>query len=99
MPRSWGPGQATGPSPPAPKSPGGGPGNTATPSDDGDLVRVSQYIAVQYDPTYPKELILKLFEKAQPPDFRTADEPHGVLADLPLSVYMTTNYDDFMVRA
>ncbi|HXF60075.1 MAG TPA: SIR2 family protein [Caldilineaceae bacterium] len=35
---------------------------------------------------------------AQPPNFNLPDEPHGVLADLPLPVYMTTNYDDFMVR-
>ncbi len=68
-------------------------------TDADDLVRVSQYIAVEYDTTYPKNLILKRFEKIPPPDFREPDEPHAVLADLPLSVYVTTNYDDFMVRA
>jgi hypothetical protein len=67
--------------------------------DEHDLVRVAQYLAVKYDPTYPKEEILRRLHGAVPPDFRAADEPHGLLAELPLPVYMTTNYDDFMVRA
>jgi hypothetical protein len=64
-----------------------------------DLARVAQFLAVQYDPMFPKEEILKRFENVGPPDFAALDEPHGVVADLPLPVYMTTNYDDFMVRA
>ncbi|MDH4137948.1 MAG: SIR2 family protein [Anaerolineae bacterium] len=65
-----------------------------------DLARVAQFLAVQYDPMFPKEEILEqCFKKAAPPEFTKPDEPHGVLADLPLPVYMTTNYDDFMVQA
>ncbi|MBN1479974.1 SIR2 family protein [candidate division KSB1 bacterium] len=71
--------------------------------NDIDLVRVAQYIAVEVDPMFPKENLIELFEKkiAQdgPPNFSDDYEPHGVLADLPLPVYMTTNYDDFMVHA
>ena len=37
--------------------------------------------------------------RATLPDFNSADEPHGLLADLPFSIYLTTNYDDFMVLA
>ena len=49
---------------------------------------------------FPKEEILRRFLKdVEPPDFTEPDEPHGILADLPLPIYMTTNYDDFMVRA
>src|SRR3982751_6690623 len=44
--------------------------------DDGDLVRVAQYLAVEYDPSTPKELILERFQGAKPPDFRAPDEPH-----------------------
>jgi len=40
-----------------------------------------------------------VFRDLKPPDFREPDEPHGVLARLPLPVYMTTNYDDFMSSA
>ena len=35
----------------------------------------------------------------QPPQFGNSGEPHSVLAGLPLSIVITTNYDDFMVRA
>lgn len=71
--------------------------------DDYDLVRVAQYLAVEVDPMFPKEDILNQFNKkiAQKglPDFKKKHEIHSVLADLPIPVYMTTNYDDFMVRA
>lgn len=63
-----------------------------------DLVRVAQFLAVQMDPLFPKYEVLDMVERCQPPDFTRPDEPHAVLADLPLSVFMTTNYDDFMVR-
>ncbi len=55
-------------------------------SDTGDLVRVSQFLAVEYDLTYPKELVLERLGKCSPPNFRAPDEPHGVLADLPLKI-------------
>jgi len=48
---------------------------------------------------FPKEEILREFKDVKPPDFTKPDEPHGMLADLPLPVYMTTNYDSFMVQA
>jgi hypothetical protein len=64
-----------------------------------DLARVAQFLAVQYDSMFPKEEILTRLRGVAPPSFREPDEPHGVLADLPLPVYMTTNYDDFMVQA
>ena len=68
-------------------------------ADCKDLVRVAQFLAVQFDPMFPKEELLKKFQGASPPDFSAPGEPHGILADLPLPVYMTTNYDDFMVKA
>ncbi len=65
-----------------------------------DLARVAQFLAVQSDPMSPKEEILeRFFKNVDPPDFTQPDEPHGVLANLPLPIYMTTNYDDFMVQA
>lgn len=68
-------------------------------SDDGDLVRVAQYIAVQYDSMFAKIELLNRFACASLPNFQEPDEPHAVLADLPLPVYLTTNYDNFMVMA
>jgi len=64
-----------------------------------NLVEVAQFLAVQFGPLTPKEEIVKQLDCVVPPDFSAADEPHGLLADLPLLIYLTTNYDDFMVRA
>lgn len=66
-----------------------------------DLPRVAQYLAVNNgDPTFPKEEIVReFFSNVQLPDFGQPDEPHRVLANLPLPVYLTTNYDHFMVSA
>ena len=67
--------------------------------DSGDLMRVSQFLAVDQDPMFPKELIIDMFKDVKPPDFVAKDEAHGILASLPLPIYITTNYDDFMVQA
>ena len=69
--------------------------------DVDDLPRVAQFLAVESDDAMtPKEAIQELFERiVVPPDFSSEDEPHAILADLPLPIYLTTNYDDFLVRA
>jgi hypothetical protein len=68
--------------------------------DNYDLANVAQFLAIQNDPMFPKDDILdNWFSAVKAPDFDAPDEPHGVLADLPLPVYLTTNYDDFMIRA
>ncbi|TEU14703.1 MAG: SIR2 family protein [Anaerolineales bacterium] len=64
-----------------------------------DLARVAQYLAVTEDPMAPKEIITEWIKSVPPPNFTEPDEPHSVLAGLPLPVYITTNYDDFMVQA
>jgi len=66
--------------------------------DTANLARVAQYLAVKHDPLFPKELLASLFKEKAPPNFGAPDEPHSVLSRLPLPIYMTTNYDDFMVR-
>ncbi len=68
--------------------------------DAHDLPRVAQFMAVrQDDAMFAKERIASDFQWLGPPDFAAAGEPHAVLADLPLSLYLTTNYDDFMSQA
>ena len=70
------------------------------PFDDRDnLVTVSQFVAINYDSVWPKEVLQEEIARCEAPDFREPDEPHGVLAELPLPVFMTTNYDDFMYGA
>lgn len=68
--------------------------------DSYDLARVAQFLAVStHDSMFPKEQLIELIKNVALPDFNAPDEPHGVLADLPLPIYMTTNYDDFMIKA
>ena len=68
--------------------------------DAGSLSRVATYLAVKYDPMYPKELLLKKwFQNSKLPNFTNPNEPHATLASLKLPVYMTTNYDPFMTKA
>lgn len=65
-----------------------------------DLIRVSQFSTVFYgDEMFPKEKLVKELELLQSPDFSIPDEPHSVLADLPLPIYLTTNYHNFMTLA
>jgi len=72
--------------------------------DSDDLTRVAQFVAVtEEDKVFPKEevcnKITELSEEVTPTYFETPDEIHGVLADLPLPIYITTTYDDLMAKA
>jgi len=68
--------------------------------DRSNLIAVSQFLALKYsDSVFPKDLIVEMFEKAGEPDFTDPIEPHRVLASLNLPVYVTSNYDDFMIKA
>lgn len=67
--------------------------------DKHNLIRVAQYVAVETDALTPKYKIKEAFTDKVVPNFSLADEPHRVVANLRLPVYITTNYDDFMVQA
>ncbi|HEY1365507.1 MAG TPA: SIR2 family protein [Gaiellaceae bacterium] len=68
--------------------------------DRHDLARVAQFIGVHRgDAVVPKDRIRRELQGIAPPDFSRADEPHSLLAALPLPLYITTNYDDFMTQA
>jgi hypothetical protein len=54
---------------------------------------------VRFDAMTPKERIARLIGAAGLPSFEDPSEPHMVLASLPLPIYLTTNFDDFMTRA
>jgi len=73
-----------------------------------DLSKVAQFLAITQDPMYPKEEILKMLKEHLEQwektfnlqDFLTIPcKPLSILADLPIPIYMTTNYDDLMFRA
>jgi hypothetical protein len=67
--------------------------------DSENLPRVAQYVAIQGGPNTPKYVLKKEFEGHAVPDFGNPDEPHRLVADLRLPVYVTTNYDDFIMQA
>jgi hypothetical protein len=68
-------------------------------ADSGNLARVAEFLALERYEMFPKELLVRQFRGVEPPDFIEPDEPHSALADLPLPVYLTTNYDAFMMQA
>ena len=68
--------------------------------DTSDLARVAEFLAIKNDPMFPKEEFVEQYLRdVTPPDFGDPNEVHGLLADLPIPIYMTTNYDDFLMRA
>jgi hypothetical protein len=67
--------------------------------DKDDLIRVSQFVSVRFDRQFPKLEIQRRFRGLGSPDFSRPDEPHAFLASLRLPLYITTNYDHFMMQA
>ena len=68
--------------------------------DPSNLISVAQFLALKYsDSVFPKDLIVEMFKEVKAPNFKDESEPHRILASLPLPVYVTTNYDDFMAQA
>ena len=76
--------------------------------DSSDLARVTQVLAVNRDAMFPKEEVLKLLKEqlekwkrkvVAKEFFKSPDQPLSILADLPLPIYLTTNYDNLMVEA
>lgn len=68
--------------------------------DHHDLPRVMQYAAISMrDHVTVKQQVARTLTGMSCPDFTNGAEPHGLLASFPLPVYLTTNYDDFMVSA
>lgn len=68
-------------------------------SDRRDISRVSQYLSLTQHQLLPHEQLKRRYAIASEPDFDSPEELHGLLADLNLPLYLTTNYDDFMIKA
>jgi hypothetical protein len=67
--------------------------------DSTNLGKVTQFLAITRDGMFPKRQFRRLLRGTPSPDFSERGEPHGVLADLKLPLYLTTNYDSFMFQA
>ena len=71
-------------------------------TDVWNLPRVTQFIATSYrDSQFAKGQVADVIVDCErrPPDFSDPAQPHRILADLRLPMYLTTNYDGFMTRA
>jgi hypothetical protein len=62
-------------------------------------MEVAQYGATTVDSLSPKNAVQAILRAATLPDFSASAQPHGILACFPLTVYLTTNYDDYMEQA
>lgn len=69
--------------------------------DTEDLTRVSQYLAItDLDPMECKdELCRRWFTDVPLPDFNDPKSALGLLSELPLPLYITTNYDSLLYKA
>jgi hypothetical protein len=63
--------------------------------DRHNLPRVAQFVTTHKGPLVPRLKLRSKFEGKFPP-FENPDEPHRVVAELGLPVYITTNYDSIM---
>lgn len=69
------------------------------PLENGDLARVAQYLTVENHRFFAHDEMQKQIEAAEKPNYAAADQPHAILADLPLPIYITTNYDNLLMEA
>src|ERR1044071_6110209 len=67
--------------------------------DRDNLPRVAQYMAVDSHANEPRNRLVKTIGGVPPPDFNRPNEIHALVASMGLKVYITTNYDDFMMQA
>jgi SIR2-like domain len=69
--------------------------------DEENLPAVAQVIATMVDAMEPREEMRRLLRQKLAPDpsFSASSDVHGILADLPFPLYITTAYDDFLVKA
>lgn len=67
--------------------------------DRSDLARVAQFLAVQGGSSYAEDKLKDEYQDLKLPNSDDKDEPHRVLAQLPLPLYITTSYDNFIASA
>ena len=68
-------------------------------SDSSDLASVAQFLFAKFDPGYVQNMFIEELKALDAPDFADEHDPYTILASLPLPIYITTNYDDFMTKA
>lgn len=70
-------------------------------TDNANLAEVIQYVVARTegDAVFVKRKVAAELKARGLPNFSRPHQPHLVLAKQPISVFLTTNYDDFMTKA
>jgi hypothetical protein len=69
-------------------------------SDEYDLARVMQFGAIRHkDAVFVKQMVCEDIKAARKPNYADPVEPHALLAEFPVPLFVTTNYDDFLAEA
>ncbi len=69
------------------------------PQGSDNLARVARFVSISYDSPFTKGLLVDRLQSVPTPNFDNPNDAYNILASLPLPIYITTNYDDFMVQA
>lgn len=67
--------------------------------DRWNLPRVAQFMALERGPKWPRDELAKAVSDPAPADLADGPDALQILAELPFSTYVTTAYDDMLVRA
>lgn len=67
--------------------------------DSNNLARVARFLSLKYDAEYTRRKLVEQMSTITPPDYKDPHNPYRILAELPLPIYITTGYDDFMYQA
>jgi hypothetical protein len=69
--------------------------------DSDDLARVAQFVATtrDLDPVALRDEVLQLWRTVPPPNFEASNSVHGLLARIPVPIYITTAYDNYLAQA
>ena len=67
--------------------------------DPNDLARVGRFVSVRFSADFARSKYFEEYSSLPIPDFKNAADAHVGLASLPIPIFVTTNHNDFMMRA
>jgi hypothetical protein len=67
--------------------------------DTSDLAKVAQFAVIKSDAVIVRDFIAEYIKNKGLPNFNNPSEPHRILAELELPIYITTNYDHLMYES
>lgn len=67
--------------------------------DSSDLANVAQFVSIKADAMAPKDEVIRHLQANMPDDSWKPGRLLSILAELPVPIFITTNYDDLLTRA